>query len=171
MFDCLALRPINPKRIIKYSTTKRGYFPLIKTYRETITYCTNCGKETPWDFSLGEKPLCANCWDTKCEKEEENIPKDTVWWGAENEKTAKEIKALEACRKFREAHIDRWKGKNGYWQKWNESHREERIKIQQKYTISHKEEIRKAQHRRYLLRKQKRNALVVLNTNKEGVNL
>jgi len=126
----------------------------MKTLEETITHCSNCGKETTWDFSLGNKPLCADCWDTECENEELIIPKDSAWWSAENEKSDERTKNREACHRYQESHIERWKGKDGYWQRWNETHREERKRMQREYYMRHREKIREAQHQRYLIRKQ-----------------
>lgn len=31
----------------------------------TKVKCSQCGAETEWEESLGDEPLCVNCWDAR----------------------------------------------------------------------------------------------------------
>ena len=33
-----------------------------------LTTCSICGKETEWEESLGDMPLCIDCWDRQVDK-------------------------------------------------------------------------------------------------------
>jgi len=33
------------------------------TLTQRVYICSQCGAETEWGDSLGDKPLCVNCWD------------------------------------------------------------------------------------------------------------
>jgi hypothetical protein len=107
--------------------------------KNEIYNCSICGKETEWDFSIGENPICVDCWDSRAGADNEIAAKQRHY----REEHKDEIAAKQ--RHYREEHKDEIAAKKRQFYK---EHKDEIAAKQRHYREEHKDEIA-AKHRQF----------------------